>query len=282
MFKLVLKILSFLSNLNFLIPDKLLYYLPKRFIEFFMSRSEKRYKIFKKNLRIVYPKFDRLMIESFAKSALVSYIRNNFYSYKYIFSKPSRLGFKINEKGLKENLSKYKKNPIIIIVPHFDLHLITAKALASKTKKKIIIPLRGLMTNLSKEKRDAIYEEISSENLNFIELGGALEEIENVLKKKGIAVLAVDVDLNPKYFEEVTFFGKEFKASSGPVWLAKKFHAHILTGFALQEDSKSIRVVIEDTFENSKPTSQKIFDKLEEYIRAHPGHWNIPENFFRR
>ena len=64
--------------------------------------------------------------------------------------------------------------------------------------------------------------------VTVIALGGAMKEIEPILKSGGSMVLFLDAKLPITRTEKVWLFGKERHLSTGPYWLAKKYGLTVL------------------------------------------------------
>ncbi len=282
-FKFKIKAIKGILFLLRLVPNRFITITIKLFTPLLIKVLQYKYDILFKNYSVVFEKSEEHELKKYVQRGFQSHILNIILSAKYMFTKQSKIKFKNEIIGPgKSLLKKHIDKPIIFVVPHLDIHFLNAKIIAKKVDRPILIPLRGSMVQQNIEK--LIYKELSIENLHFTRLGGAMPEVEELLKNKGVLIMPLDAVLPLKYKRTVNFFGYKFDVSTGPFWLAQKYNVPIYSGYGIFDDKKmKIDLYIDNEIEvrNEEQTLNEIIKRFERYITSNPGSWNHTDDFFR-
>lgn len=240
------------------------------------------YEMLLNNHRFIYPEKSEKELRKVAKQSLGNFIRNLLFSLKMMKRKKIAKRYPVYSNGLNEMRSALQKKAVILVVPHLSVNYLPIIVLANKLKRPIIVPIRGLTSDLKFEKK--IYEYLSNESVEMCLLGGAMKKIQGVVAQKGIVILAMDAILPIKHNKKIDFFGSKFAMSSGALWLAEKYSLPIFSVFSILEPEKYLRVSVQPLRLAKKINSQKnlnlIAEQIEQAIKYNPGFWNLADDYF--
>lgn len=136
-----------------------------------------------------------------------------------------------------------------------------------------------------KKQRNPLLDKMMNDNrkrtgVNLIYKGkSSLRELVKAIRNKGVVALFSDhYDIG----EEVMFFGRKTKASSGAVSLALKYKAPLLIAYNIFNDDNTSTILFDrimelndtgDIKEDTKVNTQKMIDIFEEIISEYPDQW---------
>jgi KDO2-lipid IV(A) lauroyltransferase len=136
-----------------------------------------------------------------------------------------------------------------------------------------------------KKQRNPLLDKMMNDNrkrtgVNLIYKGkSSLRELVKAIRNKGVVALFSDhYDIG----EEVMFFGRKTKASSGAVSLALKYKAPLLIAYNIFDENNNSIIRFDrimelrdtgDVKEDTKINTQKMIDIFEEIISVYPEQW---------
>lgn len=271
----------FLANVFRFVPTIFLDHLAFLFATLLLLINHRLYKRLLNNHRFIYPEKSENKLKKLSKISLKSFIQNQLYSLKMMKRKGIISRFAVSGKGVEELRSALNDSAVILVVPHLSVNYLPVLALEKSLKRQIIVPIRGTTHDQIIEKQ--IYQYLSTKQVKMQLLGGAMGEIEQIVKNKGIIILALDAILPIKYKLIVDFFSSRFAMSSGALWLADRFSLPIFSVCSILQ-KKQMKVVIEhidlSSIDNNEEKLARIAKRLEGYIVNNPGSWNLDDDLF--
>ncbi|MPM48386.1 hypothetical protein SDC9_95110 [bioreactor metagenome] len=234
------------------------------------------------NQRFIFPEKNESELRHLARKSFQNYHRNVLYSLKMMKKKRIASRYEIFSNGINRLEASLQKKAVILVVPHLSVNYLPVVALANRLKRPVVVPIRG--TTYNRKMEEKIYQYLSDNSVKMCLLGGAMQEVQRVVKAKGVVILAMDAILPVKHNQEVDFFGSCFSMSSGALWLAEKFQLPIFSVYAILDTKKHLQVKVDPIrLEKDQAVQEKIeaiSERVSTYIKANPGCWNLADDYF--
>jgi lauroyl/myristoyl acyltransferase len=181
----------------------------------------------------------------------------------------------------KEQLDKFlNKNGVIFISVHSGSYPLAGKIFYDNyPNHKIIIPFYKFNKYSIYETYKKLFKKI---NINIIQLGGAMKEIDPVLKKGGSVCLFLDAALPVKNRVTANIFNNRVPFSTGALWLSKKYFKPIIPIYVHDNLGGIVLNVlpeIKTTKKSDRLIMKEISLSIEKMISMTLKQWHIADNF---
>lgn len=231
-----------------------------------------------KNISLAYPKM------SFAKKIyFVIFGRANFFISRlktllYLFFGFFPYQTRING---KETLDEcMKKNGAIFISVHSGSYPLAGKIFHDNyPSHKIITPFYKFNKYSAYEIYKKLFKRI---NINIVQLGGAMKEIDPVLANGGSVCLFLDAALPVKNRVNVKIFNNPVPFPTGALWLSKKYSKPIIPIYVQDKGREIILNVLPEikiVGKNDSLVMKEIALSIEKMISITLKQWHIADNF---
>ncbi len=231
-----------------------------------------------KNISLIYPKM------SFVKKMyLVIVGRINFFVSRlktllYLFFGFFPYKTKINGKKILDR--SMKKNGAVFISIHSGSYPLAGKIFHDNySGHKIITPFYKFNKYSIYEIYKKLFKKI---NINLVQLGGAMKEIDPVLTNGGSVCLFLDAALPVKNRVIAQIFDNPVPFSTGALWLSKKYLKPIIPIFVEDKGREIILNVLPEikiVGKNNDVTMKEIAKSIESMISITIKQWHIADNF---
>ena len=227
-----------------------------------------------KNYRVVKPGWPRRKTAYYCLLTIKTLARERRDSIYFLLTGRSFYKTKIVNKGILDNI--YNKGGAVIISTHSSSYPLLAMIHGKFYKdKKLAIPHKARFFGHLKRK-------FSSMGIEVVRLGGAMKEIDKVLKNKGSVLLYIDTEMPEKYSQEVDMFGKSIHLSTSPLWISKKYGIPIVPMF-VKKEGNYLKLVVYESIQHKNLTKvqamQKIANTIEMMILDSLKVWNMYDRF---
>lgn len=231
-----------------------------------------------KNISLAYPKM------SFAKKIyFVIFGRTNFFVSRLktlLFLFFGFFPYKTRING-KEALDKYiNKSGAIFISVHSGSYPLAGKIFHDNyPSHKIITPFYKFNKYSAYEIYKKLFKRI---NINIVQLGGAMKEIDPVLANGGSVCLFLDAALPVKNRVNVKIFNNPVPFPTGALWLSKKYSKPIIPIYVEDKGQEIVLNVLPEikiVGKNDSLVMKEIALSIEKMISVTLKQWHIADNF---
>jgi len=226
------------------------------------------------NHRIVNPDWSKtktayytyLSVKSFLKQRYDTLLLLRFGKFKY----KSNI---VNKKYLDKAL---KKGGVVFVSIHADSYPLAGKVYGDFYKtRKIIVPFYH-------HNKVSVYkyfkEKFAPHGIDIVRLGGAMKEVDPILKSGGSIVLFMDVEIPVNRSVKVKLFGNDMNLSTGPHYLAEKYGLTIIPFCVItkgKEMNLRLFTPIEHKGKSKEEVAQEIADALQKMILISLKKWHV-------
>lgn len=182
----------------------------------------------------------------------------------------------------KSSLVRDIKNGEVFISIHSGPYPLAVKALGSllSDHQEIIVPFFVASTRYFYEVSRRWFLKY---RVRIVGLGGAMSAVDDVMNRKGSICLFLDAKLPVTYIQHVSMFGKMVPMSTGPIFLAKKYHKRIVPLYVKLEKNMELHIYrctpIQYKNKTEVITMNNISRCVEEMIRKTITQWQPVERY---
>jgi len=231
-----------------------------------------------KNISAIYPKISFINKIYFVLAGRINFFLSRFKTLLYLFFGFFPYQIKIHGKKI---LDKYLgKNGVIFISVHSGSYPLAGKIFYDNyPNHKIITPFYKFNKYSIYEIYKKLFKRI---NINIVQLGGAMKEIDPVLTNGGSVCLFLDAALPVKNRVVVKVFNNPVPFSTGALWLSKKYLKPIIPIYVQDKGQAIVLNVLPEikiAGKNDDLVMKEIALSIENMISITLKQWHIADNF---
>ncbi|EKE14213.1 MAG: hypothetical protein ACD_12C00630G0002 [uncultured bacterium] len=231
-----------------------------------------------KNISVIYPGMSFIKIMYFVIVGRINFFVSRLKTLLYLFFGFFPYKTKINGKRILDEFMS--KNGAVFISVHSGSYPLAGKIFYDNYPgHKIITPFY----KFNKYSAYGIYKKLFKKiNINIVQLGGAMKEIQPVLTSGGSVCLFLDAVLPVKNWVKVKIFNKDISLSTGPLWLSKKFSKPVIPIYVQDKGHEIILNVLPEikiVGKNNDLIMKEITNSIEKMILLTIKQWHIADNF---
>lgn len=185
---------------------------------------------------------------------------------------------KVNGKTILDKCMK--KNSAIFISVHSGSYPLAGKILQDNyPNHRMIIPFYKFNKYSIYEIYKKLFKKI---NINIVQLGGAMKEVDPALKNRGSICLFLDAALPVKNSVVVKMFDNPVPLSTGALWLSKKYSKPIIPIYVEDRGREIVLNILPEIKITGKSDSlvmKEIALNVENMISTTLDQWHIADNF---
>ncbi|MEK7495579.1 MAG: hypothetical protein AAB603_03215 [Patescibacteria group bacterium] len=232
-----------------------------------------------KNISLAYPKMSFTKKMYFVIVGRINFFISRLKTLLFLFF--GFFPYKTRVYG-KETLDEcMRKNGAIFISVHSGSYPMAGKIFHDNyPDHKIITPFYKFNKYSIYETYKKLFKRI---NINIVQLGGAMKEIDPVLTNGGSVCLFLDAALPVKNSVVVKIFKNPIPLSTGALWLSKKYSKPIIPIYVQDKKQEIILNVLPEikiSGKNDDLVMKEIALSIENMISITLRQWHIADNFF--
>lgn len=230
-----------------------------------------------KNISLIYPEMSFTKKVYFVIIGRLNFFISRLKTLLYLFF--GFFPYKIKING-KEILNKSINNGAIFISVHSGSYPLAGKIFHDNYPgHKIITPFY----KFNKYSVYGIYKKLFKKiNINIVQLGGAMKEIDPILANRGSICLFLDAALPVKNRVIVKIFNNFVPLSTGALWLSKKYLKPIIPIYIEDKGAEIVLNVLPEikiTGKNDDSVMKIIASCIENMVSITLKQWHIADNF---